>query len=80
MSGNELHYLIRHYTEKAGIEKRITCHSLRASMATAMLKNGAGIIHLQKILGHSKPESTQIYTQVNIEDLKEVYKRTHPRG
>ena len=49
-------------------------------MATSMLKNGADIIYIQKILGHSRPESTQIYTQVDITDLKGIYKKTHPRG
>ncbi len=79
MSSTELNYLVKGYVEKAGIKKKINCHSLRSSMATSMLKNGADIIYIQKILGHSRPESTQIYTQVDITDLKGIYKRTHPR-
>ena len=80
LSATQLNHLVKEYVKQAGIKKKANCHSFRSSMATAMLKGGADIIYIQKILGHSRPESTQIYTKVDISDLKKVYERTHPRG
>lgn len=71
--------LTRRYAERAGIEKHITAHSFRHTFATHLLRRGAGIRHIQEILGHESLKTTQIYTRVSIKDLKEVYDRTHPR-
>jgi len=49
-------------------------------MATHMLRNHADLRHLQAIHGHTSLRSTQVYTHVNIEDLKEVVRRSHPHG
>lgn len=62
----------------AGLKKNITTHTFRHTCATHMLKNGAPIRHLQEMLGHESLESTQIYTHVTINDLKEIHARYHP--
>jgi integrase/recombinase XerD len=64
----------------AGIEKLVTCHTLRHSMATHLLKGGADIRHIQVLLGHASLQSTERYTHVEISDLAKVMKRAHPRG
>jgi len=65
--------------EYAGFNRRISAHSIRHATATHMLKRGANIIYLQKILGHSSPKTTQIYTRLYPKDLIQVYERFHPR-
>ena len=64
----------------AGIEKLVTCHTLRHSVATHLLKGGADIRHIQVLLGHASLQSTERYTHVEISDLAKVMKRAHPRG
>ncbi len=70
--------VVRQYVVKAGIEKGGACHIFRHSMATAMLENGADIRYIQHMLGHSRLDTTQIYTHVSIQKLKEVHQKTHP--
>ena len=70
---------LHHYAKKAGIELRITPHVLRHSCATHLLKNGAGLRHIQLLLGHEYLSTTQIYTRVEITDLRDVVRRCHPR-
>ena len=62
----------------SGIRKNVTPHTFRHTCATHMLKNGAPIRHIQEMLGHESLESTQIYTQVTINDLKEIHAKYHP--
>lgn len=64
---------------KAGIKKPIAPHRLRHACATHMLKGGADIRHIQKLLGHASLQTTQVYTHVEISDLKAVHRRFHPR-
>ncbi len=64
----------------AGVKKNVTCHILRHSVATHLLRGGADIRHIQKLLGHASLQSTERYTRVSIQDLKEVIRRAHPRG
>lgn len=56
----------------AGITKRVTPHTLRHSYATHMLEQGIGIRHIQELLGHSRPETTMIYTHVTRKDLEQI--------
>lgn len=62
----------------AGIKKRVSTHTLRHSCATHMLKNGAPVRHIQEMLGHASINTTQIYTRVTINDLKQVHAKYHP--
>jgi integrase/recombinase XerD len=69
---------IRAYKATANINKPGGCHLFRHAMATHMLDNGADIRHIQEMLGHESLSSTQIYTKVSKQALKEVHSKTHP--
>jgi integrase/recombinase XerD len=69
---------VRRCIQLAGIKKRVSTHSLRHSCATHMLKNGAPVRHIQEMLGHASINTTQIYTRVTINDLKQVHAKYHP--
>jgi integrase/recombinase XerD len=71
--------LVEHAATRAGIDKPVRPHRLRHACATHMLAGGADIRHIQMLLGHASLESTQIYTRVEISDLKAVHRRFHPR-
>lgn len=79
VTGDNLTMLVKKYGEKVGLEKKITPHGLRHSCATHLLKNGADIRLIQKLLRHEDLNTTQIYTRVDIGDLKEAQKKYHPR-
>lgn len=66
------------YLRQAGITKRGGCHIFRHTMATLMLENGADIRYIQEMLGHADLGTTQVYTRVSIQKLKEVHQMTHP--
>jgi integrase/recombinase XerD len=78
MTGHGIYWEVRQAVKKAGIKKNITTHSLRHSCATHMLKNGAPVRHIQEMLGHASLNSTQIYTRVTINDLKQIHAKYHP--
>jgi len=69
---------IKRYIRQAGITASGSCHLFRHAMATHMLENGADIRFIQAMLGHNDLNTTQVYTQVSIEKLKQIHDATHP--
>ncbi len=72
--------IIKYYTQKAGIQKDITPHTLRHSFAVHMIQNGADMETVKEILGHSEKSSTQMYASLVNKDIKEIYEKTHPKA
>ena len=69
--------IIKKYTMLAGIMKKVTRHTLRHSFATDLLQNGADIRSVQSMLGHASITTTQIYTHVTNQQLREVHEKFH---
>jgi integrase/recombinase XerD len=72
MSPRSIQHAIKVSAERAGIEKPVHVHTLRHSFATHLLENGVDIRKIQKLLGHSNLQTTQIYTQVSSEEIKKI--------
>ena len=72
--------ILNEAAEKAGVKAHVSPHVLRHSFATHLLEGGADVRVVQELLGHASITTTQIYTLVTIDRLREVYVETHPRA
>ncbi|MFO7697099.1 MAG: site-specific tyrosine recombinase XerD [Anaerolineae bacterium] len=72
--------IIKKYVSESGITAAVTPHTLRHSFATHLLNGGADVREVQGLLGHANVSTTQVYTQISQERLREVYDEAHPRA
>ncbi len=83
--GNQLHAegienVLKEQVKKISLKHKISIHTLRHTFATHLLNNGADIKTVQELLGHSSLATTEIYTHITSERVREVYNKTHPRN
>lgn len=72
--------ILQEAAEKAGLKGKVSPHTMRHSFATHLLENGADVRVVQELLGHASVTTTQIYTMVTVDQLREVYATAHPRA
>ena len=72
--------ILKGYAKSANLSKDITPHTLRHSFATHMLRGGMPLRNVQEMLGHANISTTQVYTHLTSDHVREVYERAHPRA
>ena len=80
MTRESVWHLVRRWAEAAGVSERVTPHTFRHSFATHLLEGGADLRVVQALLGHASISTTQLYTHLTGERVREVYARAHPRA
>jgi integrase/recombinase XerC len=80
LTSRSVERMIMKYAKKAGINKKVTPHTLRHSFATHLLSGGADLRIVQELLGHASLSTTQVYTHITKERLKKIYLENHPRA
>lgn len=80
MSRESVWRVVKRWAEAAGVEERVTPHTFRHSFATHLLEGGADLRVVQALLGHASISTTQLYTHLTGERVREVYARAHPRA
>ena len=79
LSSQSVRHLVRRLVQDAGLNKHITPHTFRHTLATLLLEEDVDIRYIQSILGHSSISTTQIYTHVNLSKQKQIFRVKHPR-
>ncbi len=80
ISTRSIQRIVKKHSQIAGLHEDFHTHTLRHSFATHMLDGGADIKVVQELLGHSSPTTTQIYTHISKEKMREIYNSSHPRS
>lgn len=80
LSVRTMRYILTLRIEETALKKKISPHALRHSFATALIRNGADIRTVQALLGHSQLSTTQIYTHLSLDELKDMHYKYHPHG
>jgi integrase/recombinase XerD len=75
-----LYKIVQGHARSAGLEQRMSPHTLRHTFATHLLAGGCDLRSLQDMLGHADLATTQVYTHLSAERLKDVYFKAHPRA
>ena len=78
ITGNNIRSFLRRYRLSAGIKKPVSPHTLRRTCATHLLQQGADLVYIKELLGHSHLSTTRFYTKVTPVDIKKVHDKTHP--
>ena len=79
MSRQSAYALLQKYARKAGIERAVSPHTLRHTYAVHLLQGGADLRTVQELLGHTSISTTQVYTELDVGEVKRKYREAHPR-